>query len=428
MSIMAIPVADLAATAVRAGVIAARVGWFLVRHHRVLRGRANVGEVGSDLTELLTSLGPTYIKIGQLLSTRRDLIPEEVCRSLGRLVDSTPPPPNFVIVRALSAAFPTGVPFDDFEPTPIATGSIATVHRAQLNGEQIAVKLRRPGVETMMQRDVALMTMLAKLAKLIPSMRGMPVDSMLAQISAAILQQLDLDQEARSLQELRRNFVEQTWVKVPEPLYDHSSTSVIAMEFIPGLATSEAPAPPPANGLGAAGNVMRAVYEMIFIDGLVHCDLHPGNLHVRDDGTLVMLDAGFVVHLPEVVRRSFADFFINMATGNGPLCAEIILESAPDVPADTDLAVFKSEVSALVASANGSRSGDFNMAEFGVALLSLQQRHSVYPALEFVFPLLSLLVVEGMVKSLDTSLDFQAVAVEVLRRRNLPRNNHPIAN
>jgi ubiquinone biosynthesis protein len=167
---------------------------------------------------------------------------------------------------------------------------------------------------------------------------------------------------------------------------------------------------------------MAAIYEMLFVDGLVHCDLHPGNLYLTRNADLVILDAGFVVRLPEDVRMSFADFFINMAMGNGEMCAQIVIETAAQIAPGCDRAAFRADLAELISETHGALSGEFSLARFAGRLFGLQRKHGIYPAPEFAFPLLSLLVLEGMVVGFDDEMDFQAEAIPILRRRNMSRS------
>ena len=387
-----------------------------------LRRRPWTG-AGERLSALLTSLGPSYIKIGQLLSTRRDLLPEQVCAALGELTDATPPPRRARIERVLRRAYAGQEwPFTEFDWTPAATGSIATVHRAViLDGRPVAVKVRRPGIGRVMHRDFRLTALAMGAMQRLPGLRSMPFKVMHSQVGGAILRQLDFAAERAALGDLRDNLREFDWIQIPAPLPELCSADLLVMEHVDGLARVAPESLSADARKAAASRVMSAVYEMLFVDGLVHCDLHPGNLYVRGDGSLVILDAGFVIKLSEPVRASFADFFINMAMGNGPLCAEIIIESAASIAPGCDLKGFRAGLAGLVAEAAGARSGEFSLARFAGRLFDLQRRFGLYPVPEFAFPLLSLLVVEGIVQSLDPELDFQAEAMPVLRRRNMPR-------
>jgi len=418
---------EMPATALRA----VRVGGILLGHGlvfgpvalgaRLLRRRWAGG--GERLSALLVALGPSYIKIGQLLSTRRDLLPERVCTALGRLGDSTPPPPRAALQEAVRSAYRGREwPYAEFDWTPVAAGSIATVHRARTrDGRQVAVKVRRPGIERIMRQDFRLTSLAVGAVAWLPQLRSMPVGVMHAQVGGAILHQLDLQAEGAALEQLRANLAEFDWIRIPAALPELSCDDVLVMEYLDGLVRLAPQALSKDARDIAARQVMSVVYEMLFVDGLVHCDLHPGNLYINPDGSLVILDAGFVIQLPDKVRASFADFFINLAMGNGPLCAHIMIESAASIAPGCDLDGFRADLTALVKEAAGARSGEFNLAKFAGRLFLLQRTYGLFPVPEFAFPLLSLLVVEGIVQGLNPELDFQAEAIPVLRRRNMPR-------
>ncbi|MFF4214504.1 ABC1 kinase family protein [Streptomyces sp. NPDC001796] len=412
---------------VRVGATASGFGLVFVgsavaaRLSRSTRGRGL--HDGERWVRLLTRLGPSYIKIGQLLSTRRDLLPEEVTSALGRLTDAARPPSRRRIERAVRHAYAHRPwPFREFNWEPVACGSIATVHEAvTLDGRRVAVKVRRPGIDRVMHRDFTLTALAMRLLGRLPRLRRMPFALMHEQVGGAILQQLDFVAEAESLAALRRNLAEFDNLRIPAPLPELCTSETVVMEYIDDLMRFE-PADLDADTRRCVVRaVLAAVYEMLFIDGLVHCDMHPGNLYVDRSAGLVVLDAGFVVRLPETVRRSFADFFINMAMGDGWMCAHIVIESAAQIAEDCDLEGFRAGLRTLVEQTSGSRSGDFDLARFAGHLFDLQRRFGLYPAPEFAFPLLSLLVIEGMIKNFDADVDFQAEAVPVLRRRNVPR-------
>lgn len=380
---------------------------------------------GDQWVRMLISLGPSYIKIGQLLSTRRDLLPESVCEALGRLTDGAPPPSRRSIEKAVRAAYAhIDWPFASFDWTPIACGSIATVHDATTtDGRRVAVKVRRPGIERVMMQDfkltAAAMGMLGRMPS--PKLRAMPFKIMHHQVGTAILRQLDFPAEQRSLELLRANLTHFDNVRLPASIPQLCTESTVVMDFMDDL-TRFGPGDLDAEQRSAIVRaVLTVTYEMLFVDGLVHCDMHPGNLYFDRDAQLVILDAGFVIKLSDKVRASFSDFFINMAMGNGKMAGQVVIDSAAELAPNTDLDGFRTEVAKLVAESSGAQSGEFNLADFAGRLFGLQRTYGVYPTPEFVFPLLSLLVIEGMIKGFDSGIDFQAEAMPVLRRRNMPR-------
>jgi ubiquinone biosynthesis protein len=409
---------------------ACHVGAIVSGYGLVLGGATAAGKLrrrpsgsGDRWVRMLTALGPSYIKIGQLLSTRRDLLPEDVCASLSRLTDSTPPPPRRRIMKAVRRAYSDrDWPFTEFDWTPVACGSIATVHKAvTADGRKVAVKVRRPGIDRIMRLDFELTSMMMAAMGSLPPFRSMPMKVMFDQVGGAILRQLDFAAERESLLALRANLAGSTGTQIPAPLTELCTDDVVVMDFIDDLIRF-APGDLSATARSAAARkVMSLIYEMLFVDGLVHCDLHPGNLYLTRDTELVILDAGFVIRLPDSVRMSFADFFINMAMGNGPMCGQIVIESAAQIAPGADQDGFRGELATLITETTGMRSGDFSLARFAGRLFDLQRRYGLYPAPEFSFPLLSLLVLEGMVKGFDATLDFQAEAVPILKRRNLGR-------
>jgi ubiquinone biosynthesis protein len=155
---------------------------------------------------------------------------------------------------------------------------------------------------------------------------------------------------------------------------------------------------------------------MIFIDGFVHCDLHPGNLYFTKSGQVVILDAGFSMRLPERIRRLFGEFFLNMSLGRGKRCAEIVIESAAGQSPDADLEGFTVHLANLVERSSRLAAKDFSLIAFATELFDLQRRFGLQAATEMIFPLLSLLVIEGTVRDLDPDVDFQKAAEPILTR------------
>ncbi|AZQ73685.1 AarF/ABC1/UbiB kinase family protein [Streptomyces luteoverticillatus] len=373
--------------------------------------------IGGRAARLLSGLGPTFVKGGQLLSTRHDLLPPRICRSLGRLHDRVPPMTRAQTAESLGRTYGSrrAWPFASFDWTPAASGSIACVYRAELaDGRGVAVKVRRPGIQHRMHTDFALLRAGARLMERLPPLREVPARRIVEEVGGAVLGQLDLEREARSLAALRANLSRLPYFRLPAPIPEASGPDALVMDLIEPLDRFQAGRLDREQRRRIVRNVLQGVYRMLFIDGLVHCDMHPGNLYLNPDGVVVLLDAGFVVQLEPPVRRLFAEFFMNMSLGRGPECADVVLRSAERIPPGCDLAGFRSGIEELVAESAGRTAGQFRLAPFATRLFDLQRRSGIAAAPAFVFPLMSLLVLEGMINEFDVDVDFQGEAIPTL--------------
>ncbi|MEW9552913.1 AarF/UbiB family protein [Nonomuraea sp. NPDC050783] len=389
------------------------VGVALVRAVADVRGaRGGVAlpaRVGDRMAWACERLGPAFIKIGQLLSTRVDLVPPAACAALARLRDRLPLLPLPEAARSVPAALAERI---SGPVTPVAAGAVACVYRATLrDGRRVAIKIRRPRIAGVVARDLALSRHAARLLQRLPGLRGAPLADMVAQLGAALLAQLDLLGEARALRRLRDDLRGQGAVRVPGVLEEFCRQDVLVMEYMPGLERS-------GGGPGrreAVVNALRAIYHMLFVDGFVHCDLHPGNLHPMPDGTVVIVDAGFFRQLTDTERRAFAAFFYRMTRGEGAACAEIVLSTVLG-GGGRGAEGFRADMEELVRSCTGARIGEFDLLGFAVRLFAIQREHGYYADPHFVFPILSLIVMEGTLRAACPDVDFQMEALPFVLR------------
>ena len=230
----------------------------------------------------------------------------------------------------------------------------------------------------------------------------------------ALLGQLDFRREAENLWLLQRNLADVPRLWVPRVHRNLCVPACIVMEFIPGLELDAADHCSVATRKRFAASALTAIYHMLFIDGFVHCDMHPGNLYFTRTGQVVILDAGFTVRLSDPLRRLFSDFFLNMSLGRGDRCAEIVVESAEETERDADIDGFIERMAHLVERNHRLSASDFSLIAFATEMFDLQRRHGVHAASELIFPLLSLLVIEGTIRELDPDVDFQEVARPIL--------------
>lgn len=368
------------------------------------------------LRGLLTSLGPSFLKGAQLLSTRRDLLPPEWCSALAQLYDHVPAMPRSSAEPALREAFGRrGVAVSRVDWDGVASGSIACVYRVELaDGRVVAAKVRRPRTLERIQADFILLRWGAGWLERLPRFRRLPAASIVGQVGNAVARQADLTLEREALIALRTNLADLDYLRVPLPVPELCTDQVLVMEYFDDLRQLDPSQATPAEITEVVARVLRCVYRMLFLDGLVHCDMHPGNLYLDRGGRIVLLDAGFVVPLEPRVRSLFAQFFLAMARGDGMRCADIVEQSADGIRPDADLDAFREGIGQLVGASSGRRAADFSLARFAAQLFDLQRRCGLFAAPEFVFPLLALLVLEGRINELQADVDFQAAALPVL--------------
>lgn len=369
---------------------------------------------GRVLYEGFQSLGGAFPKIGQLLSTRPDLLGGQVAASLVQLQDRLPPFSNRLtlswvagLVKVEAAALLAA-----FDPVPIAAASVAQVHRARLrNGQEVVLKIRRPHLSAKVEMDVRLVAWLARVLGRLGPLRVVPLESLMREFGDAVRRQLDFRDEAQHHSRFKANFGSDRRVKLPNLVAPLCSEAVLAMEFIPGLHKVETRSFSQKQRQAAARAAVRMLFQMVFVDGFVHCDLHPGNLFFREDGEMVLLDFGFVAELSEFERLDFRSFFAGIALGDGLACAEVILKTAIGLPPGFEASGFCAAMKDMIARHHALSAQEFEVARFAVELFDLQRRFRITGSTRFTMTITAFLVLEGIVKQLYPQMDFQGEAL-----------------
>jgi ubiquinone biosynthesis protein len=398
-------------------------------HYAGRRARARLGSLpeaqgvtaGRTLAELFQGLGPTFVKLGQILSTRPDLLGSEMARELDCLVDRLPPAPFSAVATAFAKDFGISIPsaFEQLDGRPVASASIACVYRGRLRGgEEVAVKVRRPGVGHEIGLDLRLLRGGASLLGRLPGLRMIPMRAAIEELATCIERQLDFRHEAEANRTLTAALQWERGVLIPRLVDELCGESVLTMEFIHGL---QAPGTHRAGSRAALVSALNALYRMIFVEGLIHCDLHSGNLHFLGGDRVALIDFGFVADFPYEDRLRFAEFFYAMTTNDSERAAEVTLELAHFVSPRLDREIFEADVAELVDSVAGRPAREFLVAEFVAKLFAIQRRHGVQGTVAFTMAIVSLLVFEGMVRQVDPDLDFQERAKPFILRASARR-------
>ena len=314
---------------------------------------------GESVLGLFRRLGATFIKVGQIMSTRPDLLPPHVIAALSRLQDDVGPFPFAQVERTVIEDFgqPIAALFREFSPQPIASASVAQVHRARLpDGHLVAVKVRRPDIEELCAFDLSVMSFYARMLELVPSLRTLAPLESVEQFGRAIAMQLDFTIEAQNNRRFTQHFAADPQVIVPKLHAALCSRRVLTMDFIEGKKILDCTgSQAERRALGELG--FRVMLKMIFADGFVHADLHPGNLLVTPDGKIALLDLGLVAEMDHTHRLAFARYFAAWARGDGHTMAEIMVTHSPS-PHVEDRQGFEQAIQGFVDRLHGKRLGE----------------------------------------------------------------------
>lgn len=377
--------------------------------------------LGEAVASAAETLGPVFIKAAQMLSYRTDLLPVEFLTPLEKLQDRVqalkPGEPRRAIEASLGR--PVAEIFAAFEDEPVACGSVAVVCRATgHNGESLAVKVVRPGVQQRIARDLDCLRWLLAFAARGRAGRGAPILETYDLIATMIAMQGDMRAECRSLYRFGDMLMTQPRIAVPRADYTAATADVLVMQFVDAVAWRQIEISDAAFQR-AANDLLIALYNMIFKLGVVHCDMHPGNILLQPDGTVVVIDAGLVVHLSEHDMRCFRYLFLALAFNSSSGFAASILEAALMVPADLDRPGFERDIQALVKSFHGRKAGEFLVVDFVFRIFDIQRRHGVFGPPGFAGAIWALAMFEGLVRTRYPDLDFQAVARPFALRLNV---------
>jgi ubiquinone biosynthesis protein len=392
------------------------------------------------LRNILTDLGPVYIKLGQLMSTRPDLLPPSYLEALETLQSNVPPVPWSEIERVIQASLPQPIEqvFASIDHQPVAAGSIAQVHRViRHDGKIMALKVQRPGIDTLIARDVALIQNIAKLVAATEFGKEYDTIGLAEEFTQALYAELDFTLEAEHTNKLRNNLAHSDWfdpslIKIPEVDLSLTRPKVLVMEWLDGKPLLEAK----LDGRRHKGDVsaerreitrtiFRVFFQQFLTDGFFHADPHPGNIFYLNDGRIALLDCGMVGSIDRKTRSSLTEMLLAIVDADASRCTQLSLRLAE--PTQTlDLARIERDYDRLLRRYYNLSLDDLNTSEaFYEILQAARQNHLRWPGNIGLFAK-ALGNLEGVARQFDPSvnvIDELTPLMSDLFRRELIGNN-----
>jgi ubiquinone biosynthesis protein len=363
-----------------------------------------------QLAKDLEALGPTFIKLGQLLSTRSDLLPVPYLDALARLQDKVEPFSFAEVEEIVSAELGVRLSkaFEDFESEPLAAASLGQVHRARMrDGRQVAVKVQRPGIQKVILNDLEAFEQIAGVVDRHTDVgRRFAFRDMLQEFRKTLLRELDYRLEAQNLTLLAANLKKYERLVVPKPVDGYTTSRVLTMDFVQGTKITDLSplARIDIDGRALAEDLCRAYLDQILVDGFFHADPHPGNLQVTPDGRLALLDLGMVARVDPAMQENLLKLLLAISTGRGQEVAQIIIKIGTQLP-DYDEVRLRREVADIVGVYQGVSGERLQAGRTLVRLARLSAEQGVRPAPELTIMGRALLHLDLSARCLDPAFD-----------------------
>ncbi|MFN7249355.1 MAG: ABC1 kinase family protein [Anaerobacillus sp.] len=387
--------------------------------------------VGERFRIFLEGLGPTFIKIGQIASTRSDIFPVDIITELEKLQDNVPPFSYEEVQDVFFAEFGVFVEdmFSDFHEKPLAAASIGQVHYAVLKtGERVAVKIQRPNIHKVIETDLEILHDIAMLAeRRLDWAAKYQLCDIVDEFAKSLRAEVDYSLEGRNSEKIAQQFEGNSEIYMPKVYWDYSSQKVLTMEFVEGTKLNELAK---IEKLGynrkvIAERVVNAIFKQILVDGFFHGDPHPGNVLVTTGNQIIFMDFGMVGRLSPQMRDHFASFIISMMVQNTEGVVKAVMKMGL-IPEEANLAMLRADIDMLREKYYDVPFSQLSLGEAVNDLFSVATKHGIRIPTDLTLVGKSLLTMEGMVEKLDPDLSIVKIAEpfgrHLLKERYQPKN------
>jgi ubiquinone biosynthesis protein len=390
----------------------------------------NLRTVGEKLRNILQGLGPTFIKLGQIASTRRDLVPEEIIYELEQLQDQVTSFSYKQVRDIIEEELGDTVEnlFQDFNETPLATASIGQVHIARLpTGEQVAVKIQRPDIQPIVETDLEILDHLAKLMEAKLSwVKNYQIRHMIYEFSNSLRDELDYNIEGRNGERLAKQFKDNQDIHIPKIYWQFSTKKVLTMEFIQGIKINQLEQLKERgyNQKVIAERLAESMLHQILIEGFFHGDPHPGNIYVLPGNVISYIDFGMTGRLTDEMKYNFASLFINLQRGNskGIIKTFAAMELLSD---ETNISSLHNELDAIKIKYYDIPLSQLSLGSAINDLFSIANHHQIQIPTELTILGKALLTLDGIIEQLDPNFSIMQAAEpfgkKLLRKRYDPK-------
>ncbi len=379
----------------------------------------------SRIRMALTELGPTFIKLGQLLSTRPELIGRELAEELAKLQHSAPAVDSEIIRQTIEEELgqPVEMIFREFDDVPLAAASIGQVHKAVLpDGQSVVVKVQREGIADIVRKDVDVMGWFAQLAEMVPEFATYRPTATMAEFRRTLLRELDFGREERSMQQFAVRFANNPHVRIPETHSELCTPRVLTMELLDGVTLDS------VNDLIEAGfdldtiakNGAEIFLEMIFGDGLYHADPHPGNIILLPGNVIGLLDFGMIGRMDEGLREDVEEILYSIVNRDSTHLATLISRIGK-TPAGLDQVAFRADVADFVATYASQKVGNFDVGKVLQEMMDMIYRYNILLPPQVSVLIKTLITLEGTSKILSPSFSIMEIMVPFQKKAILRR-------
>jgi predicted unusual protein kinase regulating ubiquinone biosynthesis (AarF/ABC1/UbiB family)/N-methylhydantoinase B/oxoprolinase/acetone carboxylase alpha subunit len=378
--------------------------------------------IGRHLSDYLISCGPTFMKLGQVLSTRPDLLGENIANELRRLQDNVPPM-KAAQARAIvetSLGRRIGDVFAEFSAEAIAAASVAQVHKGRLkDGREVAVKIKRPGLEQEVSDDLRALSTLVGIARtLVPGVSAINPRELITELGLAVRGQMNFRAEVENNRRFAREFAHHDWVRLPEVYDDYSSSDVITMEFINGVSPKAYVARRGAFDADLAAKIYGMYIEMAFTNRFIHADLHSGNIMVEGEGRVVLMDTGLAHEFPSYYVKRHLRAYLCVAAVDGYMQGDNYLGDRPHMASPEAKAAVSHDLHLMYQrwDKNRAKGHTRDLTTLWLQILALLRKHRIALDRELLMMMVADITMSGVVHEFDPEFD-----VVEYTRQELPR-------